>query len=275
MSVSVDESSGALEKEVAAEAKTPARVKVPLDARARESRGQGVSGANVGGERDDKRDIDVSGALEKSAVMGGDVDADASARKAQTRDYVDAQTPKDVKKIAWQTADGSSERVTRKSSRSVKRAGVPASVAKANAEKASEDAALAKDTQIAQSSSVDKKKRAKARANGLAFLKADIPALTINTTTAGGEIVSTELKISPRTLAARMLPAWFARSCNRHSHPSESCCPGRGLLPSVLEQCRPLDPVPSRQPLSLPSQNDQTVRAHLQLRPRPRQARWH
>jgi hypothetical protein len=203
-SVSVDGGSGALEKEVAAEAKTPARAKVPLDARASESRDdQGVSGANVGGERDNKRDIEVSDALEKSAVKGGDGDADASARKAQTRDYADAQTPKDVKKIAWQTADGSSERVTRKSSRSVKRAGVPASVAKANAEKASEDAALAKDAQIAQSSSVDKKKRAKARANGLAFLKADIPALTINATTAGGEIVSTELKISPRTLAAR------------------------------------------------------------------------
>lgn len=194
-----------IERTSEATAKTPGRVKVPLDASAKSD--DGVAG---GGDGNDvaKDDLEVlsgeNSAIVRSDAQVGDGGAeDASARAAETREDADARTPKDVKKIEWQTAGGSNEVAIGTAARSVKRVGAPASVVKVNAEEATEDDASAKAVHESPGSSGDKKKRAKARANGMAFLKADIPALTVKPTTAGGAPVSTELKISPRTLAAR------------------------------------------------------------------------
>lgn len=181
-----EKSSDANDESEGAEAATKASDSVEGDARARDS---STSAAEP--------------------VEGGE--AERGERERGKCDYADVQTPKNVKKIAWQTAAKSSERATRKSVRSAKRPNAPpSSSVKASAEKrsgseAAADAAQKADDQkepVVAAESSEKKKRAKARANGLAFLKADIPALAAKNAQASGTVVSTELKISPRTNAA-------------------------------------------------------------------------
>lgn len=154
----------------------------------------------------------------EEAYEDGVVASTARASGAQ-RAYADVQTPKNVKKIAW-TEAAASDRSVRKSVRSVKRESGPVSAVKAADEAVGESAREAeKETEATETDSAkvedgredppsvtlasEKKRRERKRANGLAFLKADIPALAAKNPQAGGAVVSTELKISPRTLAAR------------------------------------------------------------------------
>ena len=191
--------------------------KVPLERNEDAEKGSDASGASAGAEAAVKtkdsvengaRARDLSPNAADSVERG---EAERGERALAARDYADVQTPKNVKKIAWQTAAKSSERVTRKSVQSAKRPNAPSSSpSKASVEKCggSESAAGAAQEADGQKEPVfagessDKKKRAKARANGLAFLKADIPALAAKNAQASGTVVSTELKISPRTNAA-------------------------------------------------------------------------
>lgn len=163
-------------------------------------------------------------AREATSSSGEEVRADevvaSTARvSGAPRAYADVQTPKNVKKIEW-TGVASSGRSVRKNMRSAKRGSGPVSTMKAVDEAASGSARdTDHETETAETDSVkveegrvgspsvtlasEKKKRERKRANGLAFLKADIPALAAKNPQVGGAVVSTELKISPRTLAAR------------------------------------------------------------------------
>jgi hypothetical protein len=175
----------------------------------------------VGGEETGANKSEKDGVMADDTARDGGHSTEASggARVSAARAYADVQTPKNVKKIAWQTAGASNERVTRKSMRSATRGGAPVSTVKNVNEDAemkdgaaplddapkskSVDAAKIEEQQDPSSAgqSSEKRKRAKARANGMAFLKADIPALAAQNPKAGGAVVSTELRISPRTLA--------------------------------------------------------------------------
>ena len=196
---------------------------VPPEASASEaSEGRTVEVSGVGGEETGAKKSEKGGVMADDTARDGGHSTEASggARVSAARAYADVQTPKNVKKIAWQTAGASSERVTRKSMRSATRGGAPVSTVKnvrgdaemedgaAPREDAPESKSVAaakieeqQDPSSAGQSS-EKRKRAKARANGMAFLKADIPALAAQNPKAGGAVVSTELRISPRMLAA-------------------------------------------------------------------------
>jgi len=195
---------------------------VPLaDVRA-EERGKSAAtsgnGEDVANGGDGKKEEDVirgGDDAARDAASVEDVDEAAGEDARVSRDFADAQTPKYVKKIDWQTAAASASKTTRSTRKSVRKSAVKRAESKAGAG-ATPKAAIEVEVDEARGEargkdgastvsvqSSDKKKRAKARANGLAFLKADIPALAAQNPHAGGAAASTELRISPRTLAAR------------------------------------------------------------------------
>jgi len=194
---------------------------VPLDGgRADENEERGKSAATSGDiakggdAREDKDAIRGGDDATRDAGRGddaGDEGVDEAAGEEESRisrDFADAQTPKYVKKIDWQTATASASKTARSTRKSVRKSAVKRTESKATAtpkaiEVAADEAQGRDGASTASAQSSDKKKRAKARANGLAFLKADIPALAAQNPRAGGAVASTELRISPRTLAAR------------------------------------------------------------------------
>ena len=202
---------------------------VPPEASASEaSEGRTVEVSGVGGEETGANKSEKDGVMADDTARDGGRSTEASggARVSAARAYADVQTPKNVKKIAWQTAGASNERVTRKSMRSATRGGAPVSTVKNVNEDAemkdgaaplddapkskSVDAAKIEEQQDPSSAgqSSEKRKRAKARPNGMAFLKADIPSLAAPNPHAGRPVVSTALPISPRTLAMRQAKPW-------------------------------------------------------------------
>lgn len=194
---------------------------VPLADVQAEERGKSAAtsgnGEDVAKGGDGKKEEDVIRGGDDAAreASGEDVDEAAGDDARISRDFADAQTPKYVKKIDWQTAAASASKTTRSTRKSVRKSAVKRTESKAGAGatpkaaievEADEARGEARGKDGASTASVqssDKKKRAKARANGLAFLKADIPALAAQNPHAGGAAASTELRISPRTLAAR------------------------------------------------------------------------
>lgn len=195
---------------------------VPLAGDRAEERGKNAAtsgnGEDVANGGDGKKEEDVVGGGDdaaRDAASVEDVDEAAGEDARISRDFADAQTPKYVKKIDWQTASASASKTTRSTRKSVRKSAVKRTESKAGAGETPKAAieveadeargeARGKDgASTASLQSSDKKKRAKARANGLAFLKADIPALAAQNPHAGGAAASTELRISPRTLSAR------------------------------------------------------------------------
>jgi hypothetical protein len=103
------------------------------------------------------------------------------------------------------------------------------------------------EASVSLEDSNDKKKRAKARANGMAFLKADIPALTVQNSKAGDGVVSTELRISPRTLAARKAKEEGALSASKSKTPSKATMPATSEVKTLSDAPTPMfAPVPPR-----------------------------
>lgn len=195
---------------------------VPLADVQAEERGKNAAtsgnGEDVANGGDGKKEEDVvrgGDDAARDAASVEDVDEAVGEDARISRDFADAQTPKYVKKIDWQTAAASASKATRSTRKSVRKSAVKRTESKAGAgatpkaaievevDEARDEARGKDGASTASVQSSDKKKRAKARANGLAFLKADIPALAAQNPHAGGAAASTELRISPRTLAAR------------------------------------------------------------------------
>lgn len=194
--------------------------KVPLQPNASSARkGRAVvsTSADVqrGGESKNNVESNERGGSTPRGADAGEDEATVSARTARVpASYADAQTPKNVKKIAWIEPAANERSVI-----SAKKGPAPDSTAKSALESTREKSVAAKEAEPIDTTESEKikggqsqpsagvpseqKRRERKRANGLAFLNADIPALAAKNPQAGGAVVSTELKISPRALAAR------------------------------------------------------------------------